>query len=137
MRVMEEMAEMMARDKEEGWTEVAEDYEGTEYSEWLCEDVKLRSASDEEEDFMELNFNEDGVMNSDFLDDECMKAVNEDAVSKEVMLVEDNRGMGVIEIVLIIVVLIGLVVVFNGGISKVLDTIIKGISDLADGFFVK
>ena len=41
----------------------------------------------------------------------------------EVSLAEDDQGMGTIEIVLIIVVLIGLVLVFKENINGVLETV--------------
>ncbi|MDO4489132.1 MAG: Flp1 family type IVb pilin [Eubacteriales bacterium] len=45
---------------------------------------------------------------------------------------EDENGMGTIEIVLIVVVLIGLVVVFKDGIGKLLDNIFKSINSLSN-----
>ncbi|MBE5962712.1 MAG: hypothetical protein E7256_15270 [Lachnospiraceae bacterium] len=105
MRVMEEMAEMMAKDKEEGWTEVAEDYEAAmEYSEWMYEEEEERSVSGKGEDFMESNFDEDRTINSEYEEEECIKPVNkENLVLAGTVIAEDDRGMGVIEIVLIIV----------------------------------
>ncbi len=41
---------------------------------------------------------------------------------------EDERGVGVIEIVLILVVLIGLVIIFKNQINKLLETIFKQIN---------
>ena len=41
---------------------------------------------------------------------------------------EDESGVGVIEVVLILVVLIGLVIVFKDQIGKLLDTIFKQIN---------
>ena len=41
---------------------------------------------------------------------------------------EDESGVGVIEIVLIMVVLIGLVIIFKNQINKLLETIFKQIN---------
>ena len=41
---------------------------------------------------------------------------------------EDESGVGVIEVVLILVVLIGLVIIFTNQINKLLETIIKQIN---------
>ncbi len=48
---------------------------------------------------------------------------------KEVMaFLQQEDGVGVIEVVLILVVLIGLVIVFKGQINKLLDDIFKQIN---------
>ncbi|MCR5771777.1 MAG: hypothetical protein K6G87_11195 [Butyrivibrio sp.] len=47
----------------------------------------------------------------------------------EASLSDDNAGMGTIEIVLIIVVLIGLVLVFKENINGVLETVFGTIND--------
>lgn len=48
---------------------------------------------------------------------------------KEVMaFLQEEDGVGVIEVVLILVVLIGLVIVFKGQINKLLDDIFKQIN---------
>ncbi len=41
---------------------------------------------------------------------------------------EDDSGVGVIEVVLILVVLIGLVIIFKNQINKLLETIFKQIN---------
>ena len=41
---------------------------------------------------------------------------------------KDESGMGVVEVILIIVVLVGLVIVFQTQIKKVVDTIFKTIT---------
>lgn len=41
---------------------------------------------------------------------------------------EDESGVGVIEVVLILVVLIGLVIIFKNQINKLLETILKQIN---------
>jgi len=43
-------------------------------------------------------------------------------------LKDDNKGMGVIEIILIIVVLVGLVLIFKDQISGVVEDIFEAIS---------
>ena len=43
-------------------------------------------------------------------------------------LLEDEAGIGVIELVLILVVLIGLVIIFKEQITKLLESISKGIN---------
>ena len=43
-------------------------------------------------------------------------------------LLEDEAGIGVIELVLILVVLIGLVIIFKEQITKLLETIFKEIN---------
>lgn len=42
--------------------------------------------------------------------------------------VKDESGMGVVEVILIIVVLIGLVIIFQTQIKKVVDSIFKTIT---------
>ena len=50
--------------------------------------------------------------------------------------VMDNRGMGVVEVILIIVVLIGLVVIFKSQIQDIVeqlfDAISSGVSEVVD-----
>ena len=41
---------------------------------------------------------------------------------------EDESGMGVVEVILIIVVLVGLVIIFQTQIKKVVDSIFKTIT---------
>lgn len=48
-------------------------------------------------------------------------------------LAEDESGVGVIEIVLILVVLIGLVVIFRSNINTLLGTIFDSINSQAEG----
>lgn len=48
-------------------------------------------------------------------------------------LLEDESGIGVIEIVLILVVLIGLVVIFRTNINTLLNTIFDSINSQAEG----
>ncbi len=43
-------------------------------------------------------------------------------------IVTDEEGVGVVEIILIVVVLIGLVVIFRDEITKVVNTIFKSIT---------
>lgn len=47
-------------------------------------------------------------------------------------LAADETGIGVIEVVLILVVLIGLVIVFKGQINKLLTSIFKKINALSE-----
>ena len=47
---------------------------------------------------------------------------------------KDNRGMGTVEIILIIVVLIGLVIIFRTQIQEVVNNIFKKITDRTDNF---
>lgn len=42
--------------------------------------------------------------------------------------IQDESGMGVVEVILIIVVLIGLVIIFQTQIQKIVDTIFKTIT---------
>lgn len=46
----------------------------------------------------------------------------------------DNKGMGVIEVMLIIVVLIGLVVIFRNNITKIVNTIFNKITSKVNTF---
>lgn len=46
--------------------------------------------------------------------------------------IADESGIGVIELVLILVVLIGLVIVFKGQINKLLNSIFKKINSLSE-----
>lgn len=48
------------------------------------------------------------------------------------MLMKDNRGMGVIEIILIIVVLIGLVILFKGQITSLVNNLLSKIASQAN-----
>ena len=49
-------------------------------------------------------------------------------------LVKDEDGMGTVEIILIIVVLIGLVIIFRTQIQEVVNNIFKKITDRTDNF---
>jgi len=48
---------------------------------------------------------------------------------------DDESGMGTIEVVLILVVLIGLVITFKGEITRVLQEIMSGISTKASAVY--
>lgn len=48
-------------------------------------------------------------------------------------LKNDERGVGTVEIVLILVVLIGLVVIFKGSIEKLLNGIFSSITNMTNG----
>ncbi len=52
----------------------------------------------------------------------CVKNKGKERI-EHAILKEDNRGMGVIEIILIIVVLVGLVMIFRTQITNVLNNI--------------
>lgn len=140
MRVMEEIAEMMERDKEESFIEVVEEYEELESSEWEYEDAEEREAYEMGESVMEKELNgfcgkdltKEDLMAYDFMEEAC--AAEEGAANEEKALAQDNRGMGVIEIVLIIVVLIGLALIFREGIEASLHNIIDGIGNLVGKF---
>ncbi len=49
-------------------------------------------------------------------------------------LINDEDGMGTVEIILIIVVLIGLVIIFRTQIQEVVNNIFKKITDRTDNF---
>ena len=49
-------------------------------------------------------------------------------------LMSDEEGMGTVEIILIIVVLIGLVIIFRTQIQEVVNNIFKKITDRTDNF---
>lgn len=49
-------------------------------------------------------------------------------------LLEDESGVGVIEVVLILVVLIGLVSIFRSNINSLIDSIFTNIQNLAEEF---
>ncbi len=49
-------------------------------------------------------------------------------------LMSDVEGMGTVEIILIIVVLIGLVIIFRTQIQEVVNNIFKKITDRTDNF---
>jgi Flp pilus assembly pilin Flp len=49
-------------------------------------------------------------------------------------LISDEEGMGTVEIILIIVVLIGLVIIFRTQIQEVVNNIFKKITDRTDNF---
>ena len=48
-------------------------------------------------------------------------------------LKKDERGVGTVEIVLILCVLIGLVVIFKGSIEKLLNSIFSSITNMTGG----
>lgn len=48
-------------------------------------------------------------------------------------LIEDESGVGVIEVVLILVVLIGLVAIFRDQINDLINTIFESINSQAEG----
>lgn len=47
---------------------------------------------------------------------------------RKVLLCDDNRGMGVVEVILIILVLVGLVVVFKNNITTIVNNVFKKIT---------
>ena len=49
-------------------------------------------------------------------------------------LATDNRGMGVVEVILIILVLVGLVLVFKTNITTIVNTIFKKITTKVNSF---
>ncbi len=126
MRVVEEAVTMLERDREEGWMEVAEEYEEMKGSEWGYEE---RMELEMEEMRGEEMGEEECVMKENYLEESMQEAATE-----EVVMAEDNRGMGVIEIVLIIVVLIGLVIVFRTAIGATLTDIVRRIGELVGEF---
>ena len=50
-----------------------------------------------------------------------------------IRLKNDESGVGTIEIVLILVVLIGLVVIFKGGIENLLNNVFSSITNMTGG----
>lgn len=46
----------------------------------------------------------------------------------------DNRGMGTVEIILIIVVLVGLVIIFRGQITSIVNSLFGKITSQTSGF---
>lgn len=59
-----------------------------------------------------------------FENNEIVNAMRKEAVS----FLKDEEGMGTIEVVLILVVLIGLVITFKGEITKILTNIMSSIN---------
>lgn len=53
-------------------------------------------------------------------------------LAKHRELIENNSGMGVIEVILIIVVLIGLVIIFKSQITSLVNNILSKISTQAN-----
>lgn len=49
----------------------------------------------------------------------------------ELFMAEENAGMGTVEVILIIVVLIGLVVIFKGQITKLVEEIFEKVTTQA------
>ena len=49
-------------------------------------------------------------------------------------LLTDEDGMGTVEVILIIVVLVGLVVIFRDQITKIINSLFKKITDRTDDF---
>lgn len=56
------------------------------------------------------------------------EAENTDSREEQKSFLQDNRGVGVIEIVLILVVLIGLVLIFKDQITAIVNDAFKSIS---------
>jgi uncharacterized membrane protein YdfJ with MMPL/SSD domain len=54
------------------------------------------------------------------------------AVRKNKALIADNKGMGVIEVILIIIVLIGLVIIFKSQITSLVNNLLSKISTQAN-----
>ncbi|MCR4945699.1 MAG: hypothetical protein K5929_01985 [Lachnospiraceae bacterium] len=44
-------------------------------------------------------------------------------------MIQDDRGMGTVEVVLIIVVLVGLVIIFKDQITEIVNSIFESISE--------
>lgn len=57
-----------------------------------------------------------------------VEAENTDSREEQKSFLQDNRGVGVIEIVLILVVLIGLVLIFKDQITAIVNDAFKSIS---------
>lgn len=53
-------------------------------------------------------------------------------IRKNKEIISDNSGMGVIEVILIIVVLIGLVIIFKGQITSLVNNILSKITTQAN-----
>lgn len=47
---------------------------------------------------------------------------------------KDNRGMGTVEVILIIVVLVGLVIIFRDEIGKIVESLFSKITKQTSGF---
>ncbi len=61
-------------------------------------------------------------------------AVKVENVFSRLTLSDDNRGMGVIEVILIIVVLVGLVMIFRTQITNVLNNIFSKLTAKVNTF---
>ena len=61
-------------------------------------------------------------------------AVKVENVLSRLTLSDDNRGMGVIEVILIIVVLVGLVMIFRTQITNVLNNIFSKLTAKVNTF---
>lgn len=55
-------------------------------------------------------------------------------ICKRILAVHDNAGMGVIEVILIIVVLIGLVVIFRNNITNIVNSLFNKITSKINTF---
>lgn len=75
------------------------------------------------------------IENSMKLKDKVYRAVNNLYYkSKFNQLINDNSGMGVVEIILIIIVLVGLVVVFRTQITKIVNTLFSKLTNKINTF---
>ncbi|MBQ7919618.1 MAG: hypothetical protein IJ324_06735 [Lachnospiraceae bacterium] len=63
---------------------------------------------------------------------EVRKMVERKLCNARYFLVESNAGMGTVEIILIIVVLIGLVIIFKGQITELVNDIFDKITSQAN-----
>ncbi len=62
----------------------------------------------------------------------CKNVVNEIQV-RSAMICGDNRGIGVVEVILILVVLIGVVVIFRDQITAIVNSVFERISSETSG----
>lgn len=55
-------------------------------------------------------------------------------ICRKALLIENDEGMGVIEVILIIVVLIGLVIIFRNNITNIVNTLFNKITSKINTF---
>lgn len=83
-------------------------------------------------DYMENKALDNEIMgNTDITEEKCSdnESLKNDQRSSKCSLRKDNRGIGVVEIVLILVVLIALIIIFKDKIIEIINAAFESISE--------
>lgn|GEM_PF-1020153 len=79
---------------------------------------------------IDMKYDENNNKNENRDDNRCVNSGVNRGVSRGMSLASDNRGIGVVEIVLILVVLVALVIIFK---DKIIEIINKAFESITSG----